>query len=87
MSWLMDLRVHDSGCTLRAYRKETVEDLDICGETHRYIPAMIASRGFKVVEVAVNHRTRYKGKTKYGLARLPKGFLDLLTLKFLTTYG
>ena len=87
MGFLMDLHIHDSGCTLRAYKKETVESLNIYGETHRYIPAMIAAQGFKVAEVAVNHRERFKGKTKYGLARIPKGFLDLLTLNFLTTYG
>ncbi|HIK00781.1 TPA: glycosyltransferase family 2 protein [archaeon] len=87
MDFLMDLNIHDSGCTLRAYKRRTVNDLQIYGETHRYIPAMISSRGFKVAEVPVNHRSRFKGKTKYGLARLPKGLLDLLTLKFLVTYG
>jgi len=87
MGFLMDLSIHDSGCTLRAYRRETVNDLDICGETHRYIPAIIASQGFKVAEIPVNHRKRFRGKTKYGLTRLPKGLLDLLTLKFLVTYG
>ncbi|HIJ99043.1 TPA: glycosyltransferase family 2 protein, partial [archaeon] len=73
MDFLMDLNIHDSGCTLRAYKRRTVNDLQIYGETHRYIPAMISSRGFKVAEVPVNHRSRFKGKTKYGLARLPKG--------------
>ncbi len=87
MSFLMDLKIHDSGCTLRACRKEVLEDLKIYGETHRYIPAILAAQGCKVAEVATNHRERYAGKTKYGLTRLPKGFLDLLTLKFLTTYG
>lgn len=87
MAYLMNLHIHDSGCTLRAYKKEILEDLNVYGETHRYIPAIIAAQGFKVAEVAVNHRARFSGKTKYGLARLPKGLLDLLTLKFLTTYG
>ncbi len=87
MGFLMDLHIHDSGCTLRAYKKETAEDLNIYGETHRYIPAMIAARGYRVAEIAVNHRERFAGRSKYGIARLPKGLLDLLTLKFLTTYG
>ncbi len=87
MGILMDLNIHDSGCTLRAYKRRTINDLQIYGETHRYIPALIASRGFKVTEIPVNHRSRFRGKTKYGLARLPKGLLDLLTLKFLVTYG
>ena len=87
MSFLMDLNIHDSGCTLRAYRKEILENFKIYGETHRYIPAIISSQGGKVAEVAVNHRERHAGKTKYGLARLPKGLLDLITLKFISTYG
>lgn len=87
MGSLMDLNIHDSGCTLRAYRKEILQDFKIYGETHRYIPAIIASQGGRVTEVAVNHRERYAGKTKYGLERLPKGLLDLITLKFLSTYG
>lgn len=84
---IIPLDIHDSGCTLRAYRRETIEDIDLYGETHRYIPAIIASKGFRVGEIVVSHRERKFGKTKYGLARLPKGFLDLLTIKFLSDYG
>src|SRR3989344_622206 len=87
MDVLMDLNIHDSGCTLRAYRREILEDFQIYGETHRYIPAIVASQCGKVAEVAVNHRERFAGKSKYGLARLPKGLLDLITLKFISTYG
>ena len=84
---LIKLNIHDSGCTLRAYRSIAVKNLQIFGETHRFIPIILAAKGFKVTEEVVNHRPRLYGKTKYGATRIIKGFLDLITLKFLTTYG
>jgi glycosyltransferase involved in cell wall biosynthesis len=84
---LIKLDIHDSGCTLRVYKREAVKGLHIYGESHRFIPVIMSSRGFKVGEEKVSHSERKFGKTKYGVARLPKGFIDLLTLKFLMKYG
>lgn len=81
------LSLHDQGCTLRAYKSSAIKDLELHGEGHRYIPAMLSVKGHKVIEMKVKHHERKSGKTKYGLSRLPKGFLDLITLKFLTSYG
>ena len=78
--------IHDASCTLRAYRKEAIENLEIYGEMHRYIPALIAWKGFRVAEIEVQHNPRKHGKTKYNFTRLVKGFLDLLTVKFFTSY-
>ena len=75
-------QIHDSGCTLKAYRKEAVKDLNLFGEMHRYIPAIIAANGFTVTEIKVKHHQRKYGKTKYGIRRVFKGFLDLFYLKF-----
>jgi len=79
---LTSVKLHDFGCTLKAYRREAVKDLRLFGETHRYIPVLLAMKGFTITEVVVNHRARQHGKTKYGWKRLMKGFLDLLFLKF-----
>jgi glycosyltransferase involved in cell wall biosynthesis len=74
--------VHDYGCTLKAYRKEAVDALDLKGEMHRYIPPLLRWRGFSVAEIKVNHRERKHGETKYGSSRLLKGFLDMLNVWF-----
>ncbi|MFB6208066.1 MAG: glycosyltransferase family 2 protein [Candidatus Nanohaloarchaea archaeon] len=74
--------VHDYGCTLKAYRKEAVDALDLKGEMHRYIPPLLRWKGYSVAEVKVNHRERRHGETKYGLSRLLKGFLDMLNVWF-----
>ncbi|MFH1450627.1 MAG: glycosyltransferase family 2 protein [archaeon] len=81
------MNIHDSGCTLRAYRKEAVEGIKLYGENHRYIPALIAGRGYKVTEIVTNHRHRRFGRSKYGAGRLLKGLLDLLALRFLLKYS
>lgn len=80
-------KVHDSGCTLRAIRKEALEGLDLYGEMHRVIPALLEWKGFKVTELKVNHRQRKSGKSKYGISRLLKGFLDLLVITFWMKYS
>ena len=80
-------RIHDSGCTLKAIRKEAVEELDLYGEMHRFIPALLMWKGFKVTEAVVRHRPRHSGKTKYNFKRLLKGFLDLLVVKFWMQYS
>lgn len=79
--------IHDSGCTLRAYRKESVKDLELYGELHRYIPAMLLWKGYHVGELQTNHRDRSFGKSKYNWARLAKGFLDLLVITFWQRYS
>lgn len=79
--------IHDSGCTLRGYKKECVKDLDLFGEMHRFIPAMLTWRGYKVGEIKVNHYERKHGETKYNWKRLIKGFLDLLVISFWQRYS
>jgi len=74
--------IHDSGCTFRAYRNGCVKGLDLFGETHRYIPAMLLWRGYRVTEVKVRHDQRKFGTTKYGWQRIIKGFLDLIVISF-----
>lgn len=80
-------KIHDSGCTLKAYKKECFKDLDLYGEMHRFIPSILSWKGFKIGEIKVNHRKRKYGKTKYGLMRLIKGLLDLIVLKFWMQYS
>jgi len=84
---LVNEKIHDAGCSLKAYRRGTVKDLNLFGEMHRYITTILLLRGFKIGEVKVNHRGRIMGKTKYGTMRLFKGFLDLLYLKFWAGYS
>ncbi|MGM5484111.1 MAG: glycosyltransferase family 2 protein [Nanobdellota archaeon] len=74
--------VHDSGCTLRVYRKEAVEDIELWGEMHRYIMALLKWKGIKVSELKVNHRRRICGKTKYNWKKSVKGLVDLIYIWF-----
>lgn len=74
--------LHDYGCTLKAYRQPAAKDMDLTGEMHRYIPALLNLRGYRICEVEVNHRPRRNGETKYSWQRLPKGFLDLVNVWF-----
>jgi len=80
-------RIHDSGCTLRAYRRACLEGLELFGELHRYIPTLLFWKGYKIGELKVNHRRRVFGRTKYGWKRLAKGFLDLLVVSFWQKYS
>jgi len=80
------LKLHDYNCGFKAYRKEVIQELDIYGEMHRYIPALAYSLGFKIAEIPIHHRKREFGKTKYGSERYLRGFLDLLTVKLVTGY-
>jgi glycosyltransferase involved in cell wall biosynthesis len=90
-NWLTSLttgvKVHDSNCGFKAYKKEVVKNINIYGELHRYIPAIAYWKGYKVGEVKVVHHARKFGKSKYGVERLMKGFFDLITVKFLTRYA
>lgn len=79
--------VHDTGCTLRVYRKEAVKSLDLQGEMHRYILALLRWKGFKIGEIEVNHRPRINGKTKYGYNKAVRGFIDLIYIWFIDKYS
>lgn len=80
-------RIHDSGCSLKAYKKECFDDLDLYGEMHRFIPALLEWKGFKVAELVVKHHPRQHGKTKYTMLRVMNGFLDMLVVKFWMQYS
>lgn len=80
------LKLHDYNCGFKAYKKELVNELDVYGEMHRYVPALAHSKGFKVAEIPVEHRKREFGQSKYGIERYLRGFLDLLTVKLVTSY-
>ena len=82
-----DEDIHDSGCTLRAYNKECLDDLELYGEMHRYIPALLLWKGYKIGEVKVRHHKRMYGKTKYSWRRIIKGFLDLIVVIFWQKYS
>lgn len=80
------LKLHDYNCGFKLFRRELVKELNIYGEMHRYIPAIANAKGFKVTEIPVHHRKREFGKSKFGLERYLRGFLDLLTVKLVTQY-
>lgn len=84
--WTGEL-IHDSGCSLRAYKKQCLDDLEIYGEMHRYIPALLTWKGYKIGEVKITHRYRTKGRSKYSWQRLIKGFLDLILVTFWQRYS
>jgi glycosyltransferase involved in cell wall biosynthesis len=79
--------LNDHGCTLKAYRKECFHDVNLYGEMHRFIPAILIWKGYKVTEIKVNHRPRLYGKTKYSFTRVLKGFLDMLVVRFWMQYS
>ncbi|MGH2458496.1 MAG: glycosyltransferase family 2 protein [Chloroflexota bacterium] len=79
--------LHDYGCTLKAYRADLLEHLNLYGEMHRFIPAYLAQLGARVAELPVNHAPRVRGKSKYGIMRTGKVILDLLTVKFLGSFA
>jgi len=86
ISRVTGVALHDYGCSLKAYDKEVIEHLELFGELHRFIPALAVISGAKVVEIPVNHRAREHGSSKYGISRMPRVILDLLTVKFLIGY-
>jgi dolichol-phosphate mannosyltransferase len=87
VSWLTGVRLHDHNCGMKCYRAEVFREVRLYGELHRFIPVLAAARGFRVGEIEINHRPRRFGHSKYGVRRFVKGFLDLLTVKFLTGFG
>lgn len=87
VSWLTGVDLHDHNCGFKCYRSDVFAEVQLYGELHRFVPVLAAARGYKVTEVVVNHRAREYGNSKYGLWRIPKGLLDLVTVKFLTGFG
>ena len=87
ISWATGLRLHDYGCSLKAYRREVVQDLQLYGELHRFIPAIASWQGVSVAELPVNHSPRRFGTSKYGIGRTLRVVLDLLTVRFLLSYS
>lgn len=87
ISWVTGVKLHDYGCTLKAYRRDVITGFRLYGEMHRFIPAYAGYVGAKIIEVPVSHHPREFGQTKYGLERTLKVVLDLLTVKFLISYG
>ena len=79
--------IHDSGCTLKAYKRECFEEVSIFGEMHRFIPAVLRIKGFCVGELEVNHRPRIRGKSKYNWRRTIKGFIDMISVWFWSKYA
>ena len=84
---LTGVRLHDHNCGFKVYRREIFDEVKLYGEMHRFVPVLASAKGFRVTEIPVNHRARQHGVSKYGLKRLPKGFLDLLTVSFLTGFN
>jgi glycosyltransferase involved in cell wall biosynthesis len=83
ISWMSRLRLHDYGCTLKAYRRWTIENVRLYGEMHRYIPIYASWQGARVTELPVTHHPRVHGKSKYGLSRIRRVLLDLIVIFFL----
>ncbi len=86
-SLLVEDGIHDSGCTLKVYRKECFENISLYGEMHRFIPALLKMRGFQIGELAVNHRPRVAGKSKYNMKRTMKGFADMIIIWYWNRYA
>ncbi len=87
VSWLTGVELHDHNCGMKCYRREIFDEISLYGEMHRFIPALAAARGFRIGEIEIKHRPRRFGQSKFGVSRIVKGFLDLLTVKFLTAFG
>lgn len=85
-SRMSGIRLHDFNCGLKGYRREVIENVQVYGEMHRYIPALAHWEGFRVTEIPVQHRARQHGVSKFGMSRFLKGYLDLLTVMFTTRY-
>ena len=87
VSRLTGVALHDHNCGFKSYRREIFDEVQLYGERHRFVPVLAAASGWKIGEIEVLHHARAHGVSKYGLSRLPKGFLDLLTICFLTGYS
>jgi hypothetical protein len=87
ISFATKVKLHDYGCTIKAFRSDFAKSLSLYGELHRFIPVLAHDLGAVIVEMPVNHRPRSNGKSKYGLSRTIRVMLDLLTVKFLSNYS
>lgn len=86
-SWFINDGIHDSGCTLKVYRRTCIEELDLFGEIHRFIPGILKWQGFTIGELAVEHASRTNGQSKYGSNRILKGLVDMIGLWFWRKYS
>src|SRR5688500_232537 len=86
ISWIGGVPLHDYGCSLKAYRREVIQDVKLYGEMHRFIPIYAAWAGARVTEIPVDHHARTMGKSKYGISRTIKVVFDLMTIKFMASY-
>ena len=80
------IKIHDFNCGLKVYRKDVVKNIKVYGELHRYVPVLAKWQGYKISEIVVKHHPRRYGKTKFGISRFFKGFIDLITVLFATRY-
>ncbi|KAF0146495.1 MAG: undecaprenyl-phosphate 4-deoxy-4-formamido-L-arabinose transferase [Nitrospirae bacterium] len=87
ISKVTGVKLHDYGCSLKAYRRDVIKNLKLYGEMHRFIPAVASWYGVRVAEVETTHYPRLRGKSKYGLSRTVKVILDLITVKFLQSFS
>ena len=87
ISWVTGGGLHDYGCTLKAFRREVIDNINLYGEMHRFIPAIASGMGISFTEVKVNHRARRFGTSKYGISRTIRVVLDLITVKFMLSYA
>ncbi len=87
VSNLTKVKLHDHNCGFKAYRRQIFDEVTLYGELHRFVPVLASARGWKVAEIEVEHHAREFGRSKYGVSRLIKGFLDLLTIYFLTGFA
>lgn len=86
VSWTTGVHLHDHNCGFKCYSDQVLDEIQLYGEFHRFTPVLAHSKGFRVGELVIHHRPRTFGKSKYGWRRFARGFLDLLTVKFLTSY-
>lgn len=87
ISWIGGVPLHDYGCSLKAYRRDVIQDVKLYGEMHRFIPIYASWAGARVTEIPVDHHARTMGKSKYGISRTVKVVFDLMTIKFMASYG
>ena len=86
ISWIGGVHLHDYGCSLKAYRRDVIQDVRLYGEMHRFIPIYASWAGARVAEIPVDHHARTMGKSKYGISRTIKVVFDLMTIKFMASY-
>jgi glycosyltransferase involved in cell wall biosynthesis len=86
ISWIGGVPLHDYGCSLKAYRRDVLQDVKLYGEMHRFIPIYASWAGARVTEIPVDHHARTMGKSKYGISRTVKVIFDLITIKFMAEY-